>query len=263
MKKKPLILITNDDGVNAAGLKVACGAVKNLGDVWVIAPKEEYSSCGHAVTLMKPVFCRKLGEKRYSIEGTPADCVFIACSDILPALPDIVLSGINYGPNVGKDTFYSGTVAAAREAAFRGIPSAAISLERNGRLEKTEKIVEMIARSMLKSAARSSRKTNGATLLLNVNIPSGKPRGLRLTRLGLRVYRDHVIRRASPRKQVYYWLNGGPAGINPGRGSDGEALSKGYISVTPLRLDQNGTDAVYKKANKFIKELDTQWSPQY
>jgi 5'-nucleotidase len=254
MRSTKLIMITNDDGIDAPGLRTAYEAVRDLGDTWVVGPKHEYSSCSHSVTLLKPIFCTKLAPRRYAIEGTPADTVFVACSDILPRLPDLVVSGVNAGPNLGKDAFYSGTIAAAREAAFRGIPSVAVSLQRGGRLEEARRIVRMIARAVL-----GGRRWK-APLILNVNVPTGRPKGLRLTRLGRRMYQDHVIRRTSPRKQRYYWINGGEARVPPGRGSDGEALARGYVSITPLGLDQTGGGLAEGKWRSFLEDLERLWT---
>jgi len=124
MRSTKLIMITNDDGIDAPGLRTACEAVHDLGDTWVVGPKHEYSSCSHSVTLLKPIFCTKLAPRRYAIEGTPADTVFVAFSDILPRLPDLVVSGVNAGPNLGKDAFYSGSPRRGRRrsGAFRPSP---------------------------------------------------------------------------------------------------------------------------------------------
>ena len=214
--KRPLILLTNDDGVHAPGLAAAHEAVMDLGEAWVVAPLEEASSIGHAVTLMRPIFCNALGPRRYGFSGTPADGVFIALGDILPRRPDLVVSGINSGLNLGKDTFYSGTVAAAREAAFRGIPALAVSVERGAPFEEASALVRIMASAVLGGRGpRVDDPERDGALLVNINLPVGPARGLRITRLGRRIYGEHVIRRRSPRSQVYYWINGGATPAPP------------------------------------------------
>ena len=257
MAKRPLILITNDDGVNARGIKAAVDALDGLGDVWVVAPHEEISSCGHSVTLTGPIFCRKLRPKWFAIKGTPADSVFIACSDILPRLPDLVVAGINNGLNIGIDTFYSGTVSAAREASYRGIPGVAMSAGRGADLEEPARVTQVVARAVLGAGGKGNKKGG---VLLNVNVPTGKPKGLKLVKLGRRVYPDHVIKRKSPRGRDYYWINGGPADVDPGPGTDGRALAVGFVSVTPLGTDQTDHGALKSAAGRFMKEMEKEWA---
>lgn len=263
-KKRPLILLTNDDGVHAQGLTAACDAVGDLGDAWVVAPLEETSSIGHAVTLMRPIFCTRLGPRRFALSGTPADGVFIACSDLLPRAPDLVVSGINNGYNLGKDVFYSGTVAAAREAAFRGIPAVAASVERGGSFEAAAALVRIMAAAVLSGTGpRAADPERDGALLVNVNVPSRPARGLRVTRLGRRIYGDHVVKRRSPRRHVYYWINGGATPAPPGRGTDGDALSRGYASLTFLDLDQTAAPRKAGKWSRIIREVEKQWSRRF
>ena len=263
-KKRPLILLTNDDGVHAPGLAAAHEAVKDLGEAWVVAPLEETSSIGHAVTLMRPIFCTRLGPRRYGLSGTPADGVFIALGDLVPRKPDLVISGINSGLNLGKDTFYSGTVAAAREAAFRGIPAMAVSVERGASFEEALVLVRTVAAAVLggRGPHVADPERDGA-LLVNINVPSGPARGLRVTRLGRRIYGDHVIKRRSPRRHVYYWIDGGATPAPPGRGTDGEALSRGYASMTFLDLDQTAAARKAEKWRPIVGEVEKQWSRRY
>jgi 5'-nucleotidase len=258
MKRKPLILITNDDGISSPGLEAAGEAVEDLGEVWVVAPREENSSCSHAMTLTVPILCRKLRPRWFALDGTPADCVFVAVSDILPSMPDLVVAGVNDGFNLGKDTFYSGTVAAAREAAFRGIPGAAVSIRKGEDPRSAVKIVRMAARSLL--GISGGRRSPG--MLLNINIPSGDPGGILVTKLGRRVYHDLVIKRRSPRKHIYYWIDGGPVAIDPGRGTDGSAVSSGFVSVTPLGLDQTDRALLGKRAGRSLDREIRKWSRQ-
>ncbi|MFH1437899.1 MAG: 5'/3'-nucleotidase SurE [Pseudomonadota bacterium] len=257
MKKKPLILITNDDGVNAPGIRAAFDALEGLGDVWVVAPHEEVSSCGHSVTLVGPIFCTKLRPKWFAVKGTPADSVFIACSDILPRLPDLVVAGINNGLNIGIDTFYSGTVSAAREASYRCIPAVAMSAARGADMEEPARITGIVARSILGAGGKGHHE---GTVLLNVNVPPGKPKGFKLVKLGRRVYPDHVIKRKSPRGLSYYWINGGPADVDPGRATDGRALAGGFVSITPLSTDQTDHGALKRKTGRLMKEMGKEWA---
>jgi 5'-nucleotidase len=263
-RKRPLILLTNDDGVHAPGLAAACEAVGDLGEAWVVAPLDETSSIGHAVTLMRPIFRTRLGPRRFGLSGTPADAVFIACSDILPRMPDLVISGINNGCNLGKDTFYSGTVAAAREAAFRGIPAMAVSVEKGGPFDAASALARITAAAVL--AGRGPKvadpERDGA-LLVNINVPSRPVRALRVTRLGRRIYGDHVVKRRSPRGHVYYWINGGATPAFPGRGTDGEALSRGFASMTFLDLDQTADSRKAARWRRIVREVEKQWSRRY
>lgn len=247
-KQKHILLLTNDDGIYSKGLSVAYEALKHLEqnyDIYVVAPEVECSSSSHAVTLSRPIFCKKIKNRWFAMRGNPADCVFIACSDILPSIPKIVVSGINDGPNIGKDTFYSGTVGAAREGAFRGIPSIAISLIKGGSWEEAGRITTFLTQHILRSKIKRC-------LLLNINIPTGKIRGIKLTTLGRREYSDTVIKRESPRKETYYWINGGPADVFPGKGTDGEALKKGFVSITPLTLNMTDSEAIKKLSNEIF-----------
>ncbi|HKA91790.1 MAG TPA: 5'/3'-nucleotidase SurE [Haliangiales bacterium] len=230
---KPLILISNDDGVDAPGLRALADAVRELGEIAVVAPDRERSATSHAISLDRPLRADEREPGVWAVDGTPADCVYLALLHLLPRAPTLVLSGINRGYNLGSDFFYSGTVAAAVEAAVRGIPACALSLER-GPLDGLE------------AAGRFSRALAHAILaeglpkgtLLNVNVPNHGPlRGYRFTRLGQRVYRDQVEVRTDLRGQRYFWIGGPEVTVRDAPDTDGTSVASGVVSITPLDLD--------------------------
>ncbi len=225
-----VVVLTNDDGVHAPGLAALERALAELGDVYVLAPEREQSACGHALTLHRPLRPHQLGERRFAVNGTPSDCVNLAVLGFLPAPPVLVVSGINHGANLGDDVTYSGTVSAAMEGTLLGVPSIAVSLVDGGDLDTAARVARMIALRVL--VAGLPAKT-----LLNVNVPAGAPRGIRLTRLGHRVYLDKIVEQADPRGRSHYWLGGGAAKWEALDGTDMGAVHEGYVSLTPLHLD--------------------------
>ena len=251
---KPLILLTNDDGVEAPGIEAAARVLGALGELWIVAPDGERSSCSHAMTLTEPVFCEKVGKRTYAVSGTPGDAAYIAYSDILPRRPRLLVSGINRGPNLGKDTFYSGTVAAAREAGFRGLRGLAVSLLEGSDYSHAARIVEQLAGMMLGRRCPFPTGT-GSGVLLNVNVPAGRPKGVAWTRLGRREYGDHVIRRKGPKKNTYYWINGGPLPTPSPRGTDVYAVRRGMVSITPLTTDLTDLEAYRSLEPSFAKKV--------
>lgn len=237
------ILLTNDDGVNARGLMVLERiATVFSDDVWVVAPTEEQSGAGHSLTLTVPVRVRKLGERRYCVTGTPTDAVMMGLAEIMKdAPPDLVLSGVNRGANLGEDVTYSGTVSAAMESALAGIPSVALSQSyaRQGMgdtvpFAAAEAWAERVLRPLI--AEPMAPRT-----LVNVNfpaLPAEEVRGIKIVRQGLRDYgRLQIDRRTDPRGYDYYWFALGPMIETPGHSTDLEAIADGYVSVTPLHLD--------------------------
>jgi 5'-nucleotidase len=238
---RPLILLSNDDGIHAAGIRSLAEALADLGDVIVVAPDRERSAQSHAFTLDRPLRCDEIRKGWHMVDGTPADCMYIGILKICGRKPDLVVSGINHGFNLGSDVFYSGTVAAAVEAAIRDVPAIAMSLDAGHRSKHPEGELDPF-----RPAARFAHALSAAVLreglplgtLLNVNVPrSAKLKGFRWTRLGKRLYRDQVDERADLRGRHYYWI-GGPAiahGDTPG--SDCNAIDSGYVSVSPLDLD--------------------------
>ncbi len=232
---KPLILVTNDDGVSAAGIVAVAEALAALGEVVVAAPDRERSAASHSISLDRPLRVDELGKGVYAIDGTPADCVYLALLHFLPRKPDLCVSGINSGYNLGSDVFYSGTVAGALEAALRGVPAMAVSLERHRPFDYTQAaaFTAAVAHEVL---ARGEEAIPAGTLL-NVNIPKGSPRGFEVTRLGRRVYRDQVVVREDLRGRSYYWIGGPEEAGTDLPGSDQGAVREGLASITPLGLD--------------------------
>ncbi len=251
--RKPLILVTNDDGVHAPGIIALSKAMKTLGevDVVVVAPDRERSGVGHALTMHRPVYCDELRDGVYSINGTPTDCVVIAVKKILPRRPDLVISGINRGANLGDDVTYSGTVAAALEGTLLGLPSVAVSLAANSRfsldLEALDRhyhdageVAVYIARLVLERGLPEDT-------LLNVNVPSrplSEILGVRITCQGKRTYDNAIQEIKDPHGRIHYWQGGGTPIWTKGTETDIHAVGEGYVSVTPLHLDLTNYDAL-------------------
>jgi 5'-nucleotidase len=230
--RRPLVLVANDDGYRARGLGLLARALNPVADVFVCAPEVEQSAASHALSLHRPLRLFSHGEQVFSVDGTPADCVYVALhaeQRILPRRPDVVVSGVNHGVNLGDDVFYSGTVAAAREGALKGIPSLAVSAAADASLEAA---AELAARLVLALAS-----LDAGSMLLNVNVPKGSGWPLRATRLGRRIYRDEVEFRRDPRGREYLWIGGPGAAHEPVPGSDTEAFDAGEVGITPLVLD--------------------------
>src|SRR6058998_424086 len=225
-----VILVTNDDGVHAAGLLALAAALGPLGDVYVVAPDREQSAVGHALTLHRPLRVTQVGERRFSVNGTPSDCVNLAVLGFLPERPVLVASGINHGSNLGDDVTYSGTVSAAMEGTLLGVPSIAVSLVDGGDFDQAARIARLLALRVL--VVGLPRKT-----LLNVNVPATAPRGIRITRLGHRVYSGKIVEQVDPRGRSHYWIGGGDPKWEDLEGTDMTAVHEGYVSVTPLHLD--------------------------
>ena len=227
------ILISNDDGYDAPGLKALEEELSRLGRVVVVAPDREQSGAAHSLTLNHPLRVRPVDEDRYRVEGTPTDCVNLAIFQLLKdGRPDLVVSGINRGYNLGDDVTYSGTVAAALEGVLLEIPSFAISLDSRGDLDfgPAARVAGQVARLVL--AQGLPRDT-----LLNINVPPGDPREMRITRQGRRVYSEGVVERTDPQGRAYYWIGGPPPSWHPDPQSDFAAVQRGEVSVTPLHLD--------------------------
>lgn len=237
MTGRPIrILVTNDDGVFAPGIKALAAALEPLGTVYVVAPDREQSASSHALTLHHPLRLQQLEERVWSVTGTPTDSVLVAVHGLLEqTLPDLVVSGINAGPNMGDDVTYSGTVSAAFEGTLLSIPSVAFSmgsLEEPFHYETGAVWATRIARLVLER--RLPPKT-----LLNVNVPAvplDAVRGVKLTRLGHRVYKETISAQTDPRGKPYYWV-GGYAEWAPEETTDIHAIQAGFVSVTPLNLD--------------------------
>ena len=240
----PVILVTNDDGVHAAGLAALAEALDALGEVYVVAPDREQSAVGHALTLHRPLRVDRLAEHRFSINGTPSDCVNLGVLGLLPEPPVLVVAGINHGSNLGDDVTYSGTVSAAMEGTLLGVPSMAVSQadpDADG-FESAGPVARLVAARVLVEGLP-------AKTLLNVNVPRGEVRGIRMTRLGHRVYRDKVVREVDPRGRPYYWVGAGPPEWREDEASDIAAVHDGMASVTPLHLDLTHYGALGRMAD--------------
>ena len=250
------ILLTNDDGVNARGMALLETIARRLADdIWVVAPSEEQSGAGHSLTLTEPVRLRHHGDQRFSVTGTPTDAVMLALAHVMKdAPPDVILSGINRGANLGEDVTYSGTVSAAMEGALAGVRSIALSqaYSREG-MGDTVPFAAAEAWAERVLAPLIAFETEPRTLI-NVNFPALAPdqvKGIRVCRQGLRDYgRLRIVNRTDPRGYEYYWFGLGPMVETPGHSTDLEASADGYVSVTPLHLDlthESSLDALHKR----------------
>jgi 5'-nucleotidase len=233
--ERPLILVSNDDGVQAPGLRAAVDVLRAIGDVIVAAPDRERSAASHSISLDRPLRVDEIEPGVFAIDGTPVDCVYLALMHLLPRRPALVVSGINNGYNLGSDVFYSGTVAAAVEGALRGAPALAVSLERRRPQDFSHaaSFVQALAAEMVRRGPSALPDAS----LLSVNVPPGPVRGYQVTFLGRRVYRDQVEVRQDLRGRSYYWIGGPEENATDLPGSDCSAVREGLVSVTPLDLD--------------------------
>jgi 5'-nucleotidase len=236
------ILISNDDGVYSWGLRVLHNHLKKLGTTWVVAPLEEKSTTGHSLTIHKPLRVNRLENGFYGVSGSPADCVYIGLREVIKGMPDVVISGINRGGNLGQDVYYSGTVSAAREACILGLPAISVSVDIDFRKKKEEKEIhfETAAKAIVQLLKTVSLKTIPKHTLLNVNVPDVAPnkvKGFSAVRQGFRFYSGTVIKRVDHRGRTYFWIGGQYKGYHSQQGTDCDAVARKYISVTPIRLD--------------------------
>jgi 5'/3'-nucleotidase len=230
-----LILVSNDDGILADGVKALAEAMEGLdGEVWVVAPEVEQSATSHAISIHRPLRIRQVRDRWYAVDGTPTDCSYIAINHILKGRrPRLVVSGINHGPNLADDVTYSGTVAAAMEASILGVPAIAFSLVARERFEFGP--AARFARALVRAALAQDLSPN---MLLNVNVPGGEPRGYEVTRLGKHSYGWDVVEKVDPRGRKYYWIGGNEYQHEDIPGSDCNAVLRDrLVSVTPLQLD--------------------------
>jgi 5'-nucleotidase len=236
MKK---ILVTNDDGVHSEGIHALAAALTALGEVIVVAPHIEASAIGHALTLRRPLRMEKLRDGVYEVDGTPTDCVNIALTQLYSTPPDLVVSGINKGYNLGDDVTYSGTVAGAMEGALLGIPSIAVSLQRTETFDfgPAAQAASAIATMVLERGLPSRT-------FININVPEGTPRGMRVTVQSRRNHVTVVAEREDPRGRPYYWIEEGQNDWEPHDRSDYQAVRDGYVSITPLQPDLTAHDAL-------------------
>ena len=233
---RPLILLSNDDGFGSEGLRLVRQALLEHADVVVCAPSTNQSATSHSLTLHRVLRLRESEPGVFDVDGTPADCVYVALhadGRVVPRVPDLCVSGLNHGPNLGVDVFYSGTVAAAREAALRGIPAVALSADVTADRDAAARVGTRIALELL---ARH-RAAPGPTLLFNVNVPPGNAWPVRATSLGRRSYSGDVVFRRDPRGGEYLWIGGADATHHDAPGSDTEAYDERAVAVTPLALE--------------------------
>ena len=237
---RPRILVTNDDGIFSEGIERLAAALGEVGEVYTVAPDQERSAAGHSLTLHHPLRAKLVGERRWSVDGTPTDCVNWGALHLMRAMrPQLLVSGINLGLNLGDDVTYSGTVSAAFEGTLIGIPSVAISQE-----IETGFTFDAAATFAGKLAARLLEEGLPAGTLVNVNVPAGEPKGVRVARLGKRRYGELVVEKQDPRGRPYYWIGSTiPAGEHE-EGTDITAVAEKYISMSPLHLDLTAYQAI-------------------
>jgi 5'-nucleotidase len=230
-----VILVTNDDGVHAPGILALYGAMKEPGDTYIVAPDRERSAAGHSLTLHRPLKAEEIRARVFSINGTPTDCVTLGINKLLPQKPDIVVSGINRGANLGDDITYSGTVSAAIEGTMFGVPSVAFSVvsDKDYQYETAAYFATKIISYVLKHSLPYDT-------LLNVNFPEvsrQEIKGIKITRQGKRIYENSIQETFNPWGEKYYWIGGGRTFWEHGDEADMEAVQQNYISITPIHLD--------------------------
>jgi 5'-nucleotidase len=236
------ILLTNDDGIHAAGLKALAAGLADFATISIVAPNREQSGAAQSLTLRQPIICNKMGEREWAVEGTPADAVIVALHRLLPEPPDLVISGINFGANLGENAYYSGTVGAAREAALHHIPAVAISLcskDAGRKFDAAARVAKSTAELILKEGLPDQ-------VLLNVNVPEPWNGEVKFTRQSKKITRTVLREGKDPRGQDYYWLS--EQRIDSGTEMDAEtdyaAIFAGEASVTPLHLDPTHTESL-------------------
>jgi len=247
------ILVTNDDGIMAPGLLALRRALAELGEVTVVAPTVAQSAVGHAITLTEPIRAHRMnlgdGLWGYGVQGSPADSVKLALLELLPERPDIVASGVNLGTNLGVNVLYSGTVAAAAEGAFFGLPSVAVSIEDSDVVDfdGAARIARRLIEQVMTDGPDRSGARPGEPVLLNINVPdltSGEPKGVKVVPQSMKGFSERWERRTDPRGRTYYWITGDHDREDQGINSDIAAFYEGYVTVTPLAFDLTDHDRV-------------------
>jgi 5'-nucleotidase len=229
------ILLSNDDGYYATGIETLAAAVADLGEITVVAPERDRSGASNSLTLDRPLRLRRAANGFYFVNGTPTDCVHLAVTGMLDHVPDMIISGINLGANMGDDTIYSGTVAAAMEGYLLGIPAIAISLasKRGAHFDTAARVIRQLA-------GKFCQRAFGEPVLLNVNVPDipwDSLRGQRVTRLGRRHKAEPAVRQVTPRHETVYWVGAAGEAADAGEDTDFHAVATDHVSVTPLQVD--------------------------
>jgi 5'/3'-nucleotidase len=246
------ILVTNDDGIYSEGIRKLAAALRDVGEVVIVAPDREQSAASHALTLNRPLRLLKLEENEWIVDGTPSDCVNLAVLSLMKGhRPDLVVSGINFGPNLGDDVTYSGTISAAFEGALLNIPAIAFSslIGEHFSFDRGAAFATELARFVLREKVTPQ-------IILNVNFPPTGFKGVKVTRLGKRIYSEGVIERLDPRGRKYYWIGGEEPTWFPGENTDFEAVQNGYVSITPLHLDLTHHESIPR-----LKHLEESLGP--
>ena len=240
-REKPRILITNDDGIHSEGITALENALREIGDVFVVAPESEMSGASHSLTLSRPLRIRRIDERHWTVDGTPTDCVTFALNRILSPeqRPHLCASGINHGENLGDDATYSGTVAGALESTILGVPGLAFSLVAGRDYDFT--YAARIAKEMV---AKSLKEGLPEGTLLNINVPKTEIKGIRVTKQGFKNARPIISEHTDPRGKLYYWIGEERSGFHAEGGTDFEAIDEGYVSVTPMRSDLTNHRAI-------------------
>jgi len=236
-----IILLTNDDGYHSPGIHALEEALKDVGDVYVVAPESEMSGASHSLTLARPLRIRQIDNRHWTVDGTPTDCVTLALNQILGSdeRPDICATGINPGANMGDDATYSGTIAGALEATILGVPGLAFSLvayRDHDYAESARVARQMTAKALAEGLPKDT--------LLNINVPKGVPKGIKVTKQGFKNSRPVISEHIDPRGKLYYWIGEVRDGFHPEGDTDFEAIDEGYVSVTPMRSDLTNHEVV-------------------
>ncbi len=238
------ILVSNDDGYMARGIRALADALSDIAEVIVMAPDRNHSGASNSLTLHAPLRVRKVEDNRFFVMGTPSDCVHLALSGYLQDDPDIVVSGVNHGANLGDDVIYSGTVAAAMEGRFLGLPAIAVSLV--GRHGKNFDTAARVARDLV---VRLQKHPLPGDVILNVNVPDRRFEdlaGIEVTRLGFRHRSEPLIRSKDPRGRTIYWIGPAGPGQDAGPGTDFDAVERGAVAITPLKVDLTRHESLSK-----------------
>jgi 5'-nucleotidase len=236
----PHILLTNDDGIQAEGLRVLAAALEGFATVSIVAPSREQSGAAQSLTLRQPIVCHNVAERQWAVDGTPADAVIVALHKLLPEPPDLVISGINFGANLGENAYYSGTVGAAREAALHHIPALAMSLcskKKEAKFDNAARVARSAAELILREGLPDQ-------VLLNVNVPEPWDGTVKFTRQSRKITRNQLSEGKDPRGRTYFWLYEQRINKDVEPDTDYAAIFSGAVSVTPLHLDPTDTDSL-------------------